>query len=461
MRVIKILFYISTLFFIVVSCKQIFFNTSLHYDEVGNYLPAWNYHHYGKYAFTVENPNKFNPTSPFITLGTYVGQILTLSVSWIGKHWNIARIWIFIHSIGLLLFVYSIARNNFSKSIALLSSAILMLNNLFILYSTRIMGEMPALMGCFMGFWAYWQGKEKNERFWYGIAFLGFQISILSKEYFAVLIGLTLLLVWVFQEKCRLSAVFYLGLTLPTGILITYFLFFERIEIIQLYLKERAIYQIEFFAFRLSAIQWIMLKPLILIGYLAHTIRVYTQKRSIDTYLWIFQSIYLILFIISIGFERFGTGLIIIPSIYLAEFLYGVCFVPAINKTQKIILYGIFTILVVQKSPYLLWKKSEKMPVLPIYNYKNKLVHTPELSIVPLLIEQPYQLPRYPPASFKKENYDENKVKIVQNEYIKADILILGEYAYTEYSSIYRREIIEKNFEKVYTSIAYEIWIKK
>jgi len=461
MRDVSVFFYFSIVFFILVSYKQIFLNTFLHYDEVGNYLPAWNYVDYGKYAFTVQSPDTFNSTSPFITIGAYVGYSLVLFCSYLGSEWHIARLYTYLHTVLLLCFVYLLVKKYFNKKIALLACTVLMLNSIFITYSTRIMGEIPALMGCFLGFWAYLHGKEKKQFWWYTLAFAGFQISILSKEYFAILIGLTLFFTWIFQDKCRFSPAFWLGLTLPLVIIMWYFFHFQDIHLIQTYFKERQIYRIEFFAWKLDALQWLIFKPLIWIGYILHSIKCYIQKRHTDIFLWIFQTLYLFLFLVSIGFERFGIGLCIISSIYTAEFLYGLYSIPAITKVQRVMIYSLFVVLLIQKSPYLLWKNPEKKPVLPLQNYENKVLHTPELSLIPLIVKNSYQIPLYPPAKFKPKNYDNNAVHIIQSQYMKADVLILGEYARTEYPNVYNKQIIEKHFEKSYIDKHYEIWVKK
>jgi hypothetical protein len=124
-------------------------------------------------------------------------------------------------------------------------------------------------------------------------------------------------------------------------------------------------------------------------------------------------------------------------------------------------IYSLFAVLLIQKSPYLLWKNPEKKPVLPVHNYENKVLHTPELSLVPLIVKYPYQLPLYPPAKFKCPDYNDKALNAVQNQYIHADILILGEYAYTEYPKLYDKKIIEKYFAKSYTDNNCEIWVKK
>ncbi len=461
MRVVKVLFYTAIVFFTAVSYKHIFVSTLLHYDEVGNYLPAWNYTHHNQYAFTVQNPDTLNSTSAFITIGSYVGYSLTLFVPWIGTEWHLARIWVFLHALILLIFVYLLVHKHFSKPVALLTCAVLMFNGTFIVYSTRIMGEIPALMGCFLGLWAYWQGKEKKQTFWYILAFAGFQTSILSKEYFAVIIGLTLFFSWIFLEKCCFSTLFWIGLTLPLGIILWYFFHLKDTETIQLYFKERQIYRTEFFAFRITALQWILLKPLIWTGYVLHSIKCYVQKRNTDLFLWIFQTLYMILFLISIGFERFGMGLCIISGIYTAEFLYGIYFIPALTKNQKVFIFLLFAIFLIQKSPYLLWRKPEKMPALDIQSFQNKIIHTPELSLVPLIVQYSYQLPMYPPARFKYVKNNDNITKAIQKQYISADVLILGEYAFTEYSNVYNKKTIENYFQKIEQQDGYHIWIKK
>jgi hypothetical protein len=460
MCVVKVIFYTAIVFFIVVSYRQIFLSTFLHYDESGNYLPAWNYIHHNQYSFTVQNPDTLNSTSAFITIGSYVGYSLTLFSSWIGTEWHLARIWIFLHAVILLRFVYVLVNKHFNKSVALLTCAVLMFNGAFIVYSTRIMGEVPALAGFFLGFWAYTKGIEKKQWFWYILAFAGFQISIFSKEYFAVIIGLTLFVLWIFQEKYRINPVFWIGITLPLVIILWYFFHFRDLETIQLYFAERQIYRTEFFAFKITALQWIFLKPLIWIGYILHSIKCYVQKRHTDIFLWIFQTIYLVLFLISIGFERFGIGLCILSSVYTAEFLYGIHQIPALTKIQKTGIYFLFAILTIQKSPYLLWKKPEKNPILDTHLYQNKIIHTPELSLIPLIVTYSYQLPMYPPAKFKYMNHDKNSVKAIQNQYLNADILILGEYAFTEYSDIYNKKITEYYFQKIQVQDGYQVWVK-
>lgn len=461
MRVVRVLFYTALVFFIAVSYRQIFLNTLLHYDEAGNYLPAWNYIHHNQYAFTVQNPDILNSTSAFITIGSYVGYSLTLFFSWIGTQWHLARIWIFLHAIALLSLVYLWVKNHFNKPVALLTCTILMYNGVFIVYSTRIMGEIPALTGCFLGFWAYWQGKETKKQFWYILAFVGFQISIFSKEYFAVLIGLTLFFSWIFQEKYCINSTFWIGLTLPVGIVLWYFFHFKDTETIQLYFKERQIYRIEFFAISTTALQWLIFKPLIWIGYMLHSIKCYVQKRHTDIFLWIFQTVYLTLFLISIGFERFGMGLGIISGIYVAEFLYGIYFVPALTKNQKNFISLLLVILIIQKSPYLLWKKTQTMPILGIQTFENKIIHTPELALLPLIVQYKYQLPLYPPAKLKSQYNAVDTIKKLQNQYTKADILILGEYALTEYLDVYNKKIMEQYFDKAQVQNGYEIWTRK
>lgn len=460
MRVVKVIFYTALAFFIAVSYRQIFVHTALHYDEVGNYLPAWNYAHHRQYAFTVQSPEKLSAISPFITIGPYVGYSLIL-FSWADTAWHLARIWIFLHAVILLFVLYFLVKKHFSKPAALLTCAILMFNGTFITYSTRIMGEIPAFMGYFLGFWAYTQGKEKKQSFWYLIAFIGFEISLLSKEYFAVIIGLTLFFIWIFEQKCRINAIFWIGMALPLGTVLWYFLHFKDLQTIQLYFKERQIYRTEFFVFSFTTLQWIAFKPLIGIGYVLHTLKCYLQKRHVDIFLWTFQTLYMIFFLISIGFERFGMGLFLISAIYVAEFLYGMHFIPALTQFQKIFISLFLAILIIQKSSYLLWKNAEKMPDIDVKPFQNKIIHTPELSLIPLVAKYHYQIPLYPPAALKYAENTQNLVKTIQKQYQHADVLILGEYAFTEYAYAYDRKIIQQHFEKIQVQDKYEIWIRK
>lgn len=232
-------------------------------------------------------------------------------------------------------------------------------------------------------------------------------------------------------------------------------------QTIEKYFVQRRIYQVEFFAFKSYALKWLLSKPLIIIGYVLHTVRCYIQKRDFDLFLWIFQTFYLILFLVSIGFERFGVGLFICACIYTAEFLVGISKVPAFSNVHRWVIYAVFAVFILQKSPALLWKKSETIPLLALPNCGNRIIHTPEISLVPLLLECSYQLPLYPPARFKGPNYSEVYVQEVQNQYLQADILILGEYAFTEYPDVYDRNKISIYFERYLHQEKYEVWVKK
>lgn len=460
MRYLRVLFFVSVCFFILCSYKLIFLNTQLHYDEAGNYLPAWNWVKHKQYAFTVQNRKVFSRTSSFITIGPYVGYSLIPFVNLLGTRWHLARVWIWIHAVILLTLLYFITQRHFNQKIAILTVCILTFNSVFITYSTRIAGEIPAYTSFLLGFWAYKQGSKKKDLFWYLLAAISFQISILSKEYFAVLIGLTLLFFWLYIDKRQNTPALWLGITLPSGVILYYFLQFRSISMIEEYFAQRQIYNIEFFAFQDDALKWVLTKPLILIGYALHSIRCYIRKERTDVFLWIFQTLYLFLFLISIGFERFGVGLLIIPSVYIAEFLIGMSEVPAISKTYRHMLYIIIAAVITQKSPVLLWKVPLQTTTLSLNEYRNRIIHTSELSIIPLLVEYPYHLPVYPPARFKERNYGKKYVKEVQEQYLKADILILGEYAFTEYKDVYDKTLIRVYFEKKLQQGKYEVWIK-
>jgi hypothetical protein len=313
------------------------------YDDACHFLVLKGLIATGVEAFPI-NAHEYNPHSLFITVGPVVNYPAALILQLTGVQMWAARLFIWLHSLGVLFLLTKIV-SQFSrnKTAGLWAVILLGLNIQFLVYGTQYLGEVPAILGLLIGI--YFQHRWLNKRQiidFFGVI-IGWQFAVLSKEYIAVPIGMSLLTFFIAEIINRISSpavqrrgypaidryrsyriigLGIQGILLPTGILIYYWLRFDSRAAFENYFHHRLSYGSEFWVWELEWSVWFLIsKPVVILGTLAVAIRVWTKRLTTDIFSLHVQCWLLFFFLASAGYDRFGLLLLPIAAMYLSEWV--------------------------------------------------------------------------------------------------------------------------------------------
>ncbi len=319
------------------------FGSDIWYDDACHFLVLKGLVTTGVEAFPI-NAHQYNPYSLFITVGPAVNYPAALILQLTGVQMWAARLFIWVHSL-VVLFVLAKIVSQFSrnKTADLWAVILLGLNIQFLVYGSQYLGEMPAILGLLIGI--YFQHRWLNQRQiidFVGVI-AGWQFAVLSKEYMAVPVGMSLftffiaeIISWIRTPAIqppgypavdsnrfyRIIGLAIQGILLPVGILIYYWLRFDSRAAFENYFQHRLSYGSEFWVWELEWSVWFLIsKPVAILGTLALAIRVWAKRLTTDIFSLHVQGWLLFFFLASAGYDRFGLLLLPVAAMYLSEWV--------------------------------------------------------------------------------------------------------------------------------------------
>lgn len=413
------------------------------YDDAGHYLVAREGAAHGELCYPIDvGADICDPTSPYITMGPAPAWMLVGWMKVLGTQMNSSRMLFVLFSIGLLALLFQMIRSHFSLAKAAWMIGLFGVNIQFLTYGAEVLGEIPMLLGAW-GAIACWLQFGKKEELHWGVLTAGFlAFGLLSKAYLLIPLGLGMLgwiTLLVFQGLWRKvgQSVFWWGIGLVIAILLQWLSWGEW--------GSRGSYTSEFFTFDiLEALRYLAYKPLFWLGTVALGLRLYFHRQPQDSLFAMVHLGWVLFFLASAGYDRFGFQLLIVPAIYLAEFVTGLWKRWKGRWGLRLGMALLMVLLFAQKSPYLIGMRllnpenvnaNEKALAGFLVEDGAKAVFTYDQQLVPFLSPGiKVRLPEIVPSN--SENC--NPLALRPGEY-----LLAGPYARTEFQNCIPWEELE------------------
>lgn len=387
------------------------------YDDACHYLVGRTLALHGQEAFPIQ-PDQLDPHSLFITVGPAVNYPMALAMRLLGPHMWVARAVAVGFSLLSLLGLLALGRRLLRPGTGYWGALLLLTSIQFLVYGTQYLGEGPLICYLLLAMLALCRLAAGGRWGWALVCLLAYWAAILSKEYIALPLGLSLLAGTALAWWARLAYWPWLVgicLLLPLAPLLYYALRFSDWASLEAYWQLKANYSEEFWVWNWqAALRFIALKPLIWLGTLALLIRVRVRRRWIDGWLLSLQLLLLFFFTGSIGYDRFGLLLMPIPALYLGEWLAAIwarylarAYTPY-RRRVGVVLGVVVFFLLAQRTPFYLpalWQQDARerqahrcmasaLGARPYFTY--------DLQLVPAL-QATWRLPQYPPSSWQQQ----------------------------------------------------------
>jgi len=286
----------------------------------------------GEYAFPIDTKKEQSvPFSPFLTVGPALYVPLTAWQQWTDGGVHGARGPMVLFSGACLLIIVMLGGRLVSPRVGLWAGVLLVGNIQYLTYGAQYVGEVPAMLWILVGLLGqsiYWQSS--GTRNVYALILpLSWNLAILTKQYLAAPLGLSLVLLFCYEAAMGRRQYLWLfviqGLLLPVGSLVEIWLAYGDWDTFVNVWKQRGAYTKEFLSFQWGEpLKFIATKPVLLLGTIALIVRVFILNRLIDRLILILQLMLIGFFLAGEGYERFGTLLLFIPVIYAAEWAVAV-----------------------------------------------------------------------------------------------------------------------------------------
>lgn len=302
------------------------FTSPVWYDDAGHWIVARQWAETGSLCYPVEPAaDVCDPVSPYITMGPALSFPGGLWMKNFGvEMWKIRMLMVLL-SIGVLLVFFRLAREEWGWEKGFWALLLVVGNIQVLVYGAEFLGEVPMLGWLFLGFWLeirWLKGKGNwNAR----LAPLAWVLAVLTKEYILIPLGGGLgglVLAGLLKRDWKLAAgVCLQGLGVIAGLGLFYLVYWGGGDQFLAYLKVRNSYGGEFFALEPGeALRFLLRKPLIWLGALALLLKLWARPGKTE---WMMGGLFftwLLFFLLSAGYDRFGFQLLFVPALYLAEF---------------------------------------------------------------------------------------------------------------------------------------------
>jgi len=431
------------------------FITPFWYDDVGHSLLVFQLLKNGKWAYPMEFPslNSYELNSMMITMGPALHYPVTGFCSLFGCVFYTLRCFIIFFNAFFPIVLFHFSEKFFNKNSKFFSAILLLMNIQFLVYGSQYLGEIFMMLMIILGLYFQLLCLKNDQSFLFLVSQIFFYIAILTKEYIALPLGLYLLFSWIYwsiTQKKFSFPLFLQGFFLPIASIIWYFFHFKNFDIFLDYWNLKSDYQSEFLYVGKEAFQFILKKPLILLGFFALLLKVAIKRNPFDVSLMIMQSNLILFFLLGRGYDRMGFLLVPISCLYLAEWIQFLWNFVAKNIYQKIFLLSIIIILFAQNTinPWYWknhWNKNQKLSQISqkIKHSNIREFFTYEIEILPYLKDIEVKTTAIPPVSH-------HRIK----EKIKEKFFLVGEYAKTEYFNTWD----SLDYVKLWQYEGYEMW---
>ena len=299
------------------------FYSPVWYDDAGHFLVAKEAANGHGICYPLDSNGKCAENSPFITMGPALTWPIAAWMAVFGVGMLKARLFMVLLALGVGWILWRLTKLLGNADKGLVAVGIIGLNIQFLTYGAEVLAEVPMMGMIMLGllFLLRWQQEEKP--IFAGLGLLAFLIAVAIKEYAILPLSLALLLWWLFAliGKRKAKGIFFLGLSFAVAQCLLMVVLHGGYQGFVSYLAARSSYGSEFLAFNwILSLKFLILKPLFWLGTAAIFLKWRIKRRSEELPMLAMQLAWLIFFLLSAGYDRFGFLLLFIPAIYLADF---------------------------------------------------------------------------------------------------------------------------------------------
>jgi hypothetical protein len=261
--------------------------------------------------------------SPFITMGPVQAYPMGWWLRFCGETMLAGRMLMVLLSLGAAFVFYRFARALTTAGKALIAVGIMGVNIQFLTYGAEVLGEVP-MMGLVIGGMSFLLRWERGKATWNaGLGLLLWCLAVGIKEYAILPTGLSLgiwFLMRLISKNKPLQALTLTGVY-AAMLALTLLLLHGGGRGLQAYVVARQSYGSEFLAFNFGiSLKFLLLKPLFWLGTGSIVLKWRVKRRGADAMALSVQLAWLVFFLLSAGYDRFGFLLLFLPAIYVAEF---------------------------------------------------------------------------------------------------------------------------------------------
>jgi hypothetical protein len=301
------------------------FHSPIWYDDAGHFLVAREAARGNGLCYPLDQTGEnCNSDSPFITMGPVLAYPLAGWMALLGEKMLVARFGMVLLTLLAVWALVWVGRMLTRPQKAIVAVGLLALNIQFLTYGAETLGELPMMgivlagVGCFLAW-------DRNGRWmWAGLGILTWCLAIGIKEYAILPLGLSLVFWWLMREiaRDRPVAILKLGIFFFLALTLTLTLLHGGLNGLIEHYMGRQSYTSEFFAVDLgTSLKFLLLKPLFWLGTAAMVLKWRVKKRAEEGFTLSVQAAWLVFYLLSAGYDRFGFLLFFLPAIYVAEFI--------------------------------------------------------------------------------------------------------------------------------------------
>lgn len=301
------------------------FHAPIWYDDAGHYLVARAIASGDGMCYPLDSDGaNCVENSPFITMGPVQAYPLGAWLRLVGDTMLAGRIFMVLVSLGAAFALYRLGRALTTSTKASIAVALMALNIQFLTYGAEVLGEMPMMGLVLAGISCFLRWDRGHGWWWAVLGIVAWCLAVGIKEYAMLPLAMSLV-VWLALKgfsKDRPLAVLYLGVGFGIGLGLTVAWLAIPHGGLVAHLLDRQSYRSEFLALDLgTSLKYLLFKPLFWLGTGAMVLKWRVQRRPAEALTLSVQAAWLVFFLLSAGYDRFGFLLLFLPAVYVAEFV--------------------------------------------------------------------------------------------------------------------------------------------
>lgn len=301
------------------------FYSPIWYDDAGHFLVAREAARGNGLCYPLDDDGQnCIPDSPFITMGPVLAYPLAGWMALLGESMLVARLgMVFLTLLATVAFFW-VGRQLMRPQKAIVAVGLMALNIQFLTYGAEVLGELPMMGLVFAGIGCFLAWDKKGGWQWAALGIVCWCLAVGVKEYAILPLGLSLVIWWLMREvaKDRPVPVLKLGFAFVLVLVLMLGIIYGGPQKMMDHYIGRQSYSAEFFAVDLDiSLKYLLLKPLFWLGTAAMVLKWRVKRRPEEALTLSVQAAWLVFFLLSAGYDRFGFLLLFLPAIYVAEFV--------------------------------------------------------------------------------------------------------------------------------------------
>ena len=424
------------------------------YDDAGHFLVAKSATEGSEICYPLNSEGLCEANSPFITMGPVLSLPISIWLRLFGADMFTARILMLILSLGFAFVFFRLAKFLGDEIKALIAVGIISLNIQFLTYGAEVLGEVPMMAAIFLGVLCLLKWQSSGKWFFAFAGLVAFLVAVSIKEYALLPISLSILFWWILAIHRKGKHIFILGLAWALLAACLFLILHGGFRGTMAYLEARKSYGSEFLAFNFPlSLKFLAFKPLFWLGTIALILKWRVKQRPADFVLLSVHLAWLIFFMLSDGYDRFGMLLLFIPAIYLADFGPYLWKEAGRRKSQRIWKRAALLLIAIavfaQKTPLIFANRianpeminfEERAIAEEIAQYPDKVIFVFDQQIIPFF----HKTTKWQAVSFVPSN----SAACTDFSFLeKCELLVAGPYAFTEYDNCIPWQHFQSIFE--------------